>query len=112
MVKAVIVLVLAFIAYRVVRVLIVRTFEREIEESDPMPKRTREQRMRTLASLLSSIAGVFIFVIAILTALRQFLEIGPVLARSTASVISPGTGPGPCLTSAWRTGKMSTASWR
>jgi moderate conductance mechanosensitive channel len=78
--KAIIVLVLAFVAYRVVRVLIVRTFEREIEESDPLLKRTREQRMRTLASLLSNIAGVFIFVIAILTALRQFLEIGPVLA--------------------------------
>lgn len=78
--NALVVLVFAFIVYRLVRVAIRRTLEHEVDEADPVIKRTREQRMQTLASLLANVAGVFIFIIALLTALRQFLDIGPLLA--------------------------------
>jgi moderate conductance mechanosensitive channel len=75
-----VILLLAFVAFRVLSALIRSVLGREIEEDDPIVKRTREQRMQTLASLLANVAGVVIFMVALLTALGTFLDIGPLLA--------------------------------
>lgn len=74
-----VVVVLAIIAYRVVR-LLTRRLEREIRAEDPLVKRLREQRARTLASLLNNVALVTIVALAGLTILASFINIGPFLA--------------------------------
>jgi small conductance mechanosensitive channel len=70
----------AFIGYRVVKILIRRLVSREIEEDDPIIKRTREQRARTLGSLLQNAALIVIVIVTSLTILGSFVEIGPLLA--------------------------------
>jgi moderate conductance mechanosensitive channel len=80
LIQVAVILLLAFVASRVVGALIRRVLGREIEEDDPILKRTREQRMQTLASLIANVAGVVIFLVALLTALGTFLDIGPLLA--------------------------------
>jgi len=75
-----VVLLLALVAFRLVRALIRSVLGREIDEQDPILRRTREQRMQTLASLLGNVAGVVIFLVATLTALGTFLDIRPLLA--------------------------------
>lgn len=80
-IKIAVVVVIALVAYRVVRVLINRLVEREIDESDPLVKRLREQRSRTLASLLGNVAAITIFIVVVLTILDTLLDnIAPILA--------------------------------
>ncbi|HSJ07885.1 MAG TPA: mechanosensitive ion channel family protein [Longimicrobiales bacterium] len=80
-IKVVLVIFIAIIAYRIIRVLIDRLLEREIDEEDPLVRRLREQRARTLASLLGNVAAVTVFVVATLTILDILLQnIGPILA--------------------------------
>ena len=80
-VKIVVVVLLAFVAYRVIKIIIRNIIEREIEEEDPLVKRVREQRARTLASLLGNVAMIAIFVVVGLTILDILIEnIGPILA--------------------------------
>jgi moderate conductance mechanosensitive channel len=78
--QIVVILLLAFAAFRIVRALIRGVLAREVDEDDPVIKRAREQRMQTLASLLGNVAGVVISVMAGLTVLNAFLPIGPILA--------------------------------
>jgi moderate conductance mechanosensitive channel len=79
--KVVVVVFVAIIAYRLIRVLIRRLLQREIEEEDPLVRRLREQRAQTLASLLGNVAGITVFVVATLTILDILLQnIGPILA--------------------------------
>lgn len=79
--KVVAVIFIALIAYRLVRALIDRFLEREIEEEDPLVRRLREQRARTLASLLGNVAAIAIVVIVALTILDILIEnTGPILA--------------------------------
>jgi small conductance mechanosensitive channel len=76
-----IVVVVAVIFYRVARAFITRVVNREIEEDDPLVRRLREQRARTLGSLLGSVLLVTLFVIVALTTLDILLgNIGPILA--------------------------------
>ena len=76
-----IVVVIAVLAYRVLRASINRVVNREIDEDDPLVRRLREQRARTLGSLLGSVALVTLFVIVALTSLDILLgNIGPILA--------------------------------
>jgi small-conductance mechanosensitive channel len=76
-----VVVLLAVIAYRIIKIIIRRIIEREIEEEDPLVKRVREQRGRTIASLLGNVAFVAIFVVVALTVLNILLDnIGPILA--------------------------------
>jgi len=70
----------AFVAFRLVKLLIRRLVEREIVNEDPIEKRLRLQRAHTLASLLGSVAFVVIATIAGLTVLGNFVDIGPLLA--------------------------------
>ncbi|CAN5804947.1 hypothetical protein BH23GEM9_BH23GEM9_24900 [soil metagenome] len=79
--KIVVVIFIALIAHRLVRVLITRIVTREIEEDDPLVRRLREQRAQTLASLLGNIAAIAIVVVVALTVLDILIEnTGPILA--------------------------------
>ncbi len=75
-----VVIVIAVLTYRGVRLLISKLVEREIQDEDPVEKRLRQQRAQTLASLLGSVALVVIAVVAALTVLGNFVDIGPLLA--------------------------------
>jgi moderate conductance mechanosensitive channel len=80
-IKVVLVIFITIIAYRLIRVLIDRLLAREIDEEDPLVRRLREQRARTLASLLGNVAAVTVFIVATLTILDILLQnIGPILA--------------------------------
>lgn len=84
--QAVIVAALCLATYRLVKLLTGRLLEREIPEEDPIVKRSREQRARTLASLLNNIAAVTIGVVGLLTVLTIIgVKIGPILA--TAGIV-------------------------
>ncbi|HEX2166798.1 MAG TPA: mechanosensitive ion channel family protein [Longimicrobiales bacterium] len=79
--KIAIVIAIALIAYRIVKVLIGRLLKREIEEEDPLVRRLREQRAQTIASLLGSVALVAIIIVVALTILDILLDnIAPILA--------------------------------
>lgn len=81
--QAAIVAALSFGGYRLVKLLTRRILERDIVEDDPIIKRNREQRARTLASLLNNIAAVIIGVVALLTILTIMgLKIAPILATA------------------------------
>lgn len=83
LIQAAFVAVLAFGSYRLVKVVTRRTLERDLPEDDPIVKRNREQRARTLASLLNSIAAVIIGIVAFLTILTIMgLKIAPILATA------------------------------
>ena len=80
-VRIVLILLLSLLGYRIVK-LMTRRLEREVEDEDPIDKRRREQRLRTVASLLNSVAAVVIAGIALLMMLATFVEIGPLLATA------------------------------
>jgi small conductance mechanosensitive channel len=80
-VRIALILVLSFLGYRLVK-LATRRLERDVEDEDPLDKRRREQRLRTVASLLNSVAAVVIAGIALLMMLATFVEIGPLLATA------------------------------
>ncbi len=75
------IVLLAILVYRLVKRLTQR-LEREIREADPLVKRMREQRARTVASLLNNIAAVVIITGAALSVLSTALgiKIAPLLA--------------------------------
>ena len=76
-----IVVVFALVVYRLIKILIDRLLQREIDEEDPLVRRLREQRAQTLASLLGSVALVAIIIVVALTILDILLDnIGPILA--------------------------------
>ncbi len=78
--QAGIVAALSFATFRLVKLLTRRFLERDIPEEDPILKRNREQRARTLASLLNNITAVIIGVVALLTILTVMgLRIAPIL---------------------------------
>lgn len=80
-VKIAVVLLVAIVAYRLLKVFINRIVNRQIDEDDPLVRRLREQRARTLGSLLGSVALVAIVVVVTLTILDILIDdIGPILA--------------------------------
>lgn len=83
LIQAIFVGALALVSYRIVKLLTRRILERDLDELDPIVKRNREQRARTLASLLNNIAAVIIGVVAFLTILTIMgLKIAPILATA------------------------------
>jgi small conductance mechanosensitive channel len=78
--EVVVIIVLAFASYRLLKTVIQRIITREIDEEDPVVRRLREQRAHTLGSLLGSFALIVVLGITILTVLSLFMEIGPLLA--------------------------------
>lgn len=75
-----VIIVVAFVAYRVLRLIIGRLVSRNIDEEDPVVKRLREQRAQTLGSLLTNVALIVVVTVTALTVLDSFLDIGPILA--------------------------------
>ena len=71
--------ILAFIAYRVVK-LIARRIERAADDGDPSVTTSREKRGRTISQLLSSVARVVLITLAILLTFNVFINIAPILA--------------------------------
>jgi moderate conductance mechanosensitive channel len=79
--KVVLVIFIALIVYRLIKVIIERFLAREIEEDDPLVRRLREQRARTMAGLLGNVAAIAIVVVVALTILDILIEnTGPILA--------------------------------
>lgn len=84
-IRIAIILAVAFLSYRLVKILTAR-LQREREETDPLVKRLREQRAQTVASLLNNVALVVIVGLTILMILTTLgVNIGPLLA--TAGVV-------------------------
>ena len=79
LVRILLILLLAFGAYRMLKVFTNR-LRREIEEPDLVRKRLREQRSQTVASLLNNVGLITITGIAVMMVLAIFIEIGPLLA--------------------------------
>jgi moderate conductance mechanosensitive channel len=79
LISTVIIVLLALLAIRGLHAF-TRRLERDIDEADLVRKRLREQRSRTLASLLNNVGVIIIALVAILTILNNFMEIGPLLA--------------------------------
>ena len=74
------ILFLAWIAYRVL-VILLRRIERAVSDGDPTTISVQEQRVWTLLGLVRSVGLVFIAVIALFMVLGAFgLNIGPLLA--------------------------------
>jgi len=71
--------VLAWLAYRVVR-LAARRIENAVDDGDDSVTTLRERRGRTISQLLRSVGRVAIFVIALLLTFNLFIDIGPILA--------------------------------
>jgi small-conductance mechanosensitive channel len=69
--RALLVAVLAYVAFRVVKASVARITRREIVEEDPLVKRQRTQRMETMAGLANNVAAVVIFTLAALTILND-----------------------------------------
>jgi moderate conductance mechanosensitive channel len=78
-VEILLIVLLAFGAYRVLRLFTAR-LQREVEEPDLVRKRLREQRAQTVASLLNNVGLIAITGITFLMILGLFIEIGPLLA--------------------------------
>jgi moderate conductance mechanosensitive channel len=76
-----IIVLAAALAYQAVK-LFTRRLERDIAEQDPVVKRRREQRARTLASLLNNFALVVIVIVTGLTILNAFIDTAPLLATA------------------------------
>lgn len=76
-----VVIAVALLAHRLLRIAISRLVSREITEGDPLLRRAREQRAKTMGSLLASVATGSIVIVVALTILDILLEnIGPILA--------------------------------
>ena len=79
----VVVVLLAFIAWRVVKLVSRRLAARDIEEEDPLIKRQRKQRIETLAGLTNNVMATVIITLAVLTSLNY---LGVPIASLLASV--------------------------
>ena len=71
--------VLAWLAYRVVRLAAIR-IERAVDDGDDSVTTLRERRGKTISQLLRSMGRVVIYAIALLLTFNVFIDIGPILA--------------------------------
>ena len=71
--------ILAWLAYRVVR-LAARRIELAVDDGDDSVTTLRERRGKTISQLLRSVGRVVILVIALLLTFNLFIDIGPILA--------------------------------
>jgi moderate conductance mechanosensitive channel len=79
LVRVAVIVLLTLLAIRGLGIL-TRRLQRDIDEQDVVRKRLREQRSKTLASLLHNIGLMALMGIATLTVLNIFIPIGPLLA--------------------------------
>ena len=78
-VRIIIVWLLAWLAYRVVRLAAGR-IEVAVDDGDDSVTTLRERRGKTISQLLRSVGRVVIIMIALLITLNLFIDIGPLLA--------------------------------
>ena len=71
--------VLAWLAYRVVRVAAGR-IEAAVDDGDDAVTTLRERRGRTISQLLRSVGRIVVFAVALLLTFNVFIDIGPILA--------------------------------
>jgi small-conductance mechanosensitive channel len=71
--------VLAWLAYRVVRLAAIR-IEKAVDDGDDSVTTLRERRGKTISQLLRSMGRVVIYAIALLLTFNVFIDIGPILA--------------------------------
>ena len=71
--------VLAWLAYRVVRLAAAR-IEAAVDDGDDAVTTLRERRGRTISQLLRSVGRIVLLVIALLLTFNVFIDIGPILA--------------------------------
>lgn len=77
------VVIVAFLAYRLVKLVTRRIVLRDILEEDPLVKRQRKQRIETIAALMNNVAATVIVTLAVLTSLNY---VGVPIASLLASV--------------------------
>jgi small conductance mechanosensitive channel len=80
LIRIALIVVVAVVVYRLIRLGIGRIVQRNIDEDDPVVKRVREQRAQTLGSLFTNVALVVVATVTLLTVLGTFMDIGPILA--------------------------------
>jgi small-conductance mechanosensitive channel len=80
LVQAVVIIAVAFVLYRLVKIIVKRVVAAKIQEEDPMVRRLREQRAQTLGSLFTNVAFIFFVTVTLLTVLSAFVNITPLLA--------------------------------
>jgi moderate conductance mechanosensitive channel len=78
-VRIVVIWVLAWLAYRLVR-LAAQRIEQAVDDGDDSVTTLRERRGKTISQLLRSVGRVVIVLIALLVTLNMFINVGPVLA--------------------------------
>jgi small conductance mechanosensitive channel len=71
--------VLAWLAYRLVRLAAMR-IEKAVDDGDDSVTTLRERRGKTISQLLRSMGRVVIYAIALLLTFNLFIDIGPILA--------------------------------
>ena len=74
------IILVAFVLYRIVKIIVRRIVAVKIDEEDPIVRRMREQRAQTIGALFTNVAFVFFVTITLLTILNVFMPIGPLLA--------------------------------
>ena len=74
------ILAVSIIGYQVAKVIVRRIVNRQIDEDDPLVRRVREQRAKTLGALFTNVLFIVVVTIAILTILDVFINIAPLLA--------------------------------
>jgi moderate conductance mechanosensitive channel len=77
--RIVVIWVLAWLAYRLVRLAALR-IEQAVDDGDDSVTTLRERRGKTISQLLRSMGRVVIYAIALLLTFNVFIDIGPILA--------------------------------
>ena len=80
LIEVAIILAVALIFYRGIKLLVKRLVAIQIDEEDPLVRRMREQRAQTLGGLFTNVALIVVATITTLTVLSVFINIGPLLA--------------------------------
>ena len=74
------ILAVSVIGYQFAKIIVRRIVNRQFDEEDPLVRRVREQRAKTLGALFTNVLFIVVVTIAILTILDVFINIAPLLA--------------------------------
>jgi len=86
------VLVLAFVAYRLVAIIVTRV-EKSIQDEDPTTQSEVEKRAETLGRIVRQVSLVVILLVSGMLIMREFgFEIGPLLAGAGIAGVAVGFG--------------------
>jgi small conductance mechanosensitive channel len=80
LIQVVLILLVSVLVYQFVKLVVRRVIARDIDEEDPLVRRLKEQRVKTLGALFTNVLLVIMVTITALTILDVFINIGPLLA--------------------------------